>query len=323
MRIAVFGAGAIGAYLGLYLTLAGEDVTLIARGPHLEAMRRDGVRLRGDGEEKVARPRCVGDSREAGPQDCVILALKAQSVSSAVQAVLPLLGPETPVVTAQNGVPWWYFFRLPGPWEGRRLESVDPGGLIWDSIGPRRAIGCVVYPACEIVEPGVIRHLEGDRFTLGEPDGSRSERVSEIARVLIRSGLKAPVRRRIRNEIWVKLWGNVAFNPISALTRATLEDICRDADTRAYVRAVMLEVEEVARALGEEMPIGVEARIQGAENVGAHKTSMLQDLEQGRPLEIEAIVGAVVELARITAVPTPNLDGLYGMVRLLASSVGP
>jgi 2-dehydropantoate 2-reductase len=246
--------------------------------------------------------------------------MKAHQVAPALEGIQELLGPRTAVVTAQNGIPWWYFYGVEGSHAGRRLESVDPGGHIWAAIGPERAIGCVVYPACEIAAPGVIRHIEGDRFTLGEPDSSRSDRVTELAQALVKAGLKAPVRPRIRSEIWLKLWGNVAFNPISALTRATLEDICRDPATRAYARTVMLETQAVAEALGEKMAVDVDARINGAEAVGAHKTSMLQDLERGREMEIEALVGAVVELARVTDVETPALDGLYGLVRLLAQS---
>lgn len=320
MRIAIYGAGAIGAYLGAHLIEAGEDVTLIARGPHLEAMRARGLRVLEGGRDLVIRPRCTSDPAEAGHQDYVVLAMKAHQVAPALDGIIALLGPDTAVVTAQNGVPWWYFYRHGGGLEGRRLESVDPGGRIWDAIGVERAIGCVVYPACEIVEPGVVRHVEGDRFSLGEPDGSRSERCQALAGAMVRGGLKAPLRPRIRGEMWLKLWGNVAFNPISALTRATLEDICRDPATRSYTRAVMLEVQSVALALGEDMPVDIEARIQGAQNVGAHKTSMLQDLEQGREMEIDAISGAVVELARITGVETPFLDNLHGLVTLLAAS---
>jgi len=317
MRIAVYGAGAVGAYLGAGLASAGADVTLIARGEHLEAMRRDGVRVIEGGRERTVRVLCLGDPREAGPQDYVIVALKAHQVSAATEGIRALLGPETAVVTAQNGIPWWYFYGVEGPLRGRRLESVDPGGRIWDAIGPQRAIGCVVYPACEVAAPGVIRHIEGDRFTLGEPTGERSERVEALAAKFTAAGFRAPVRRNIRNEVWVKLWGNVAFNPISVLTRATLAAVCADPLTRAFARAVMLEAQEVARALGEEMPVSVDARIEGAARVGDHKTSMLQDLEQGRQMEVDALVGAVVELGGLTGVPTPLLQGLYGMVRLL------
>ena len=320
MKIAVFGAGAIGGYLGAKLAQAGTDVTLVARGPHLEAMQSRGLRLIEGGEETTVHPRAVADGREAGTQDYVILALKAHSITPALTSIAPLLGPETAVVTAQNGVPWWYFYGLPGEWRDRRLESVDPGGLIWEKIGPQRAIGCVVYPACEVVEPGVVRHVEDERFSLGELDGSRSERVARLAQALIATGLRAPVRSRIRGEIWLKLWGNLALNPISALTRATLAQACGDPAIRAFAREVMLEAEAVAVALGEKMPVGVDARLNGAAAMGAHKTSMLQDLEAGRPLEIEAISGAVVELARLTGVASPRLEALHGLVRLLALS---
>ncbi|MBM3140451.1 MAG: 2-dehydropantoate 2-reductase [Chloroflexi bacterium] len=320
MRIAVFGAGAIGGYLGAMLSLAGEEVTLVARGPHLAAMRARGLRLQIEGEERVAHPRCVEDPAEAGPQDAVFLTLKAHQVPPVVDGLRALLRAEAPVVTAQNGVPWWYFHRLEGPWEGRRLESVDPGGRIWEGIGPERAIGCVVYPATEIVEPGVIRHVEGDRFTLGEPDGSSSERVTALAKALVGARLRAPVRRNIRNDLWVKLWGNVAFNPISALTRATLDVVCTDPGTRALARGVMLEAAEVAKALGEELPLDVERRIDGAARVGAHRTSMLQDIERGRPTEVDAIVGAVAELGRIAGVATPQIEMLAALVRQLEAT---
>ena len=318
-KFAIFGAGAIGGYLGAKLALAGLDVTLIARGPHLAAMQKDGLRVIEGEAEHVVRPRCLADSREAGPQDYVILTVKAHSVAPALDAITPLLGPETAVVTAQNGIPWWYFYKLPGPWQDHRLESVDPGGRIWQAIGPQRAIGCVVYPACEVVAPGVIRHVEDSRFSLGEPDGTRSQRAVRLARALVGAGLRAPLRGRIRREIWLKLWGNVALNPLSALTRATLAEMCAQPATRAFARAVMAEVEAVAAALGERMAVDVDARLAGAGGVGAHKTSMLQDLEAGRPMEVEALTGAVVELARLTGVATPSLDALDGMIRLLAA----
>jgi 2-dehydropantoate 2-reductase len=318
MRIAIFGAGAIGGYMGAKLALAGADVTLIARGPHLAAMQKDGLKLIEGGRESVTHPKLAADSREAGPQDYVVLAVKAHSVSPALNAIEPLLGPETAVVTAQNGVPWWYFYKLDGPWQDRRVESVDPSGHIWETIGPQRVIGCVVYPACEIEAPGVIRHTDDNRFSLGEPDGSRSERAAALAQALIGAGLRAPLRSRIRGEIWVKLWGNVALNPLSALTRSTLAQIVAEPATRSFARAVMLEVEAVAAALGEKMAVDLEARLNGAGEVGEHKTSMLQDLELGRPMEVDAVVSAVVELGRVTGVATPNLDALDGMIRLLA-----
>jgi 2-dehydropantoate 2-reductase len=320
MRIAIFGAGAIGGYMGAKLALAGADVTLIARGPHLAAMQKDGLKLIEGGRESVTHPKLAADSREAGPQDYVVLAVKAHSVSPAMSAIEPLLGPETAVVTAQNGVPWWYFYKLGGPWQDRRVESVDPGGRIWEAIGPQRVIGCVVYPACEIEAPGVIRHADDNRFSLGEPDGSRSERAAALAQVLIAGGLRAPVRNRIRGEIWVKLWGNVALNPLSALTGATLAQIVGEPATRSFARQVMVEVEAVATELGEKMAVDVEARLNGAGDVGEHKTSMLQDLERGRPMEVDAVVSAVVELAGVTGVATPNLDALDGMIRLLAGA---
>jgi 2-dehydropantoate 2-reductase len=324
VKIAIFGAGAIGGYMGAKLAASGVDVTLIARGPHLEAMQRDGLRLiEPDGSEIVTHPRLAADSREAGPHDYVVLAVKAHSISPALDAITPLIGPETAVVTAQNGVPWWYFYGIDSPYRDRHLESVDPGGRIWDAIGPQRVIGCVVYPATEIESPGVIRHDdEENRFSLGEPDNTRSDRAANLAAVLNAAGLRAPLRRNIRGEIWVKLWGNVAMNPISALTRATLAQIGADPATRAFARNVMLEVEAVANALGEKMAVDVDARLNGATEVGEHKTSMLQDLELGRPMEVDAIVSAVVELARITGTQTPFLGALDGMIRLLVKNRG-
>jgi len=322
MRLAIFGAGAIGGYMGAKLAAKGDvDVTLIARGPHLAAMQKDGLRLiEEDGSEFVTRPNVLADTREAGPQDYVVLAVKAHSIAPALDAITPLLGPDTAVVTAQNGVPWWYFYGVGGHHAGRRLETVDPGGRIWDAIGPGRVIGCVVYPACEIEAPGVIRHTDDNRFSLGEPDGSRTERVSALAKALIDAGLRAPVRNRIRGEIWVKLWGNVALNPLSALTRATLAQLCGEPATRAFARNVMLEVQAVAEALGERMAVDVDARLNGAAEVGEHKTSMLQDLELGRPMEVDAVVSAIVELARVTQAETPYLDALDGMIRLLVKA---
>jgi 2-dehydropantoate 2-reductase len=320
VRLAIFGAGAIGGYMGAKLSQRGDvDVTLIARGPHLAAMQLNGLRLiEPDGSETVTHPRLVADSRDAGPQDYVVLAVKAHSISPALDAINPLLGPDTAVVTAQNGVPWWYFYGVEGPHANRRVESVDPGGRIWDAIGPQRVVGCVVYPACEIESPGVIRHDDAEnRFSLGEPDGSRSDRASALAKALIEAGLRAPLRNRIRGEIWVKLWGNVALNPLSALTRATLAQICGEPATRAFARKVMLEVQSVAEAFGEKMMVDVDARLTGAGEVGEHKTSMLQDLELGRPMEVDAVVTAVVELARVTGVEAPYLDALDGMIRLL------
>jgi 2-dehydropantoate 2-reductase len=321
MRVAVYGAGAIGGLLGAYLARTDAEVSLIARGPHLAAMRERGLEVRGVSPFTV-HPRCTDDPAELGRQDYVIIALKAHSVPGVVDAVGPLLASETAVVFAVNGVPWWYFHRLPGPYEGRRLESVDPGGRQWDVIGPERALACVVYPAAEVVEPGVIEHVEGDRFSLGEPSGEVSERAQRLSRLLIGAGLKAPVRPRIRDEIWVKLWGNLSFNPISALTGATLDAIVADEGTRAVARAMMLEAQAIGERLGVRFGVDVDRRIAGAAAVGAHKTSMLQDLERGRPMEINALVTAVQELGRLVEVPTPTVDTVLALVRQRARLAG-
>lgn len=326
MKVCVYGAGAIGGYLGVMLARSGVEVTLIARGAHLAAMKENGLRLKLSaemgGEELVARPRCTDDPKEAGPQDYVIIALKAHSVPGVVDAMQPLLGPETAVVTAVNGIPWWYFHGLDGPYRDRRLESVDPGGRQWDGIGPERAIGCVVYPATEVVAPGIIEHVEGDRFTLGEPSGEKTPRVERLSAALIAAGLKAPVRPRIRDEIWVKLWGNLSFNPISALTHATLDVIATHPDSQPVAKAMMLEAQAIAEALGVRFGINVDKRIAGAAAVGAHKTSMLQDLERGRPMEIDALVGSVQEMGRLVGIPTPTIDTVLGLVRLRARVAG-
>ncbi len=323
MRICVFGAGAIGGYLAAKLAAREEnEVALVARGPHLEAIRSTGLVLV-EGEKRTStRPRASADSRELGPQDYVVVTLKAHQIPAAVPAIEALLGPETAIVWAVNGVPWWYFHGLDGPWRDRRLASVDPGGRIWDRLDPKRAIGCVVYPAAEVHEPGVVTLIEGDRFSLGEPDGSRSERVERLARALVSAGLKAPVRPRIRDEIWVKLWGNLAFNPLSALTRATLDVICADPGTRAVARAMMVEAQTVAEKLGVRFAIDVDKRIEGAAAVGAHRTSMLQDLERGRPMEIDALVTAVLELAKLVEVATPTTATVHALVTLEARVAG-
>jgi len=323
MRICVFGAGAIGGYLAAKLAAREENaVSLVARGPHLEAIRNNGLVLVEGERRTVTRPRASSDARELGPQDYVVVTLKAHQIPAAVPAIEALLGPETAIVWAVNGVPWWYFYGLEGPWRDRRLESVDPGGVIWDRLDPKRAIGCVVYPAAEVHEPGVVTLVEGDRFSLGEPDGSRSERVERFAKALVAAGLKAPVRPKIRDEIWVKLWGNLAFNPISALTRATLDVICGDPPTRAVARAMMVEAQRVAEKLGVRFAIDVDKRIEGAAAVGAHKTSMLQDLERGRPMEIDALVTAVLELAKLVEVTTPTITAVHALVTLEARVAG-
>jgi 2-dehydropantoate 2-reductase len=316
MKICIFGAGAIGGYLAAQLADSGHEITLIARGPHLEALRQDGLTLQIGDEEKVFPVNCTDDPSVPGPQDCVILALKAHSVSPIVDRIIPLLGPETTIVTAQNGILWWYFYGLPGPWENRHLDSADPGAKIWRTLGPERAIGCVVYPSCEIVRPGVVRHLHGNRFMLGEPDGSKSDRVVELGRILTEAGLKAPIRKKIRDDIWLKLLGNATFNPVSVLTGATLEQLGRDTDIRAIIYEMMNEAWEVASRLGVKFSMDIERRINAAIDVGAHKTSMLQDFENGRPLEIDALVGAVSELGRLIDVPTPTIDEILALVRL-------
>ena len=323
MKICIVGAGAIGGLLGAKLALAGEDVTFIARNKNLAAINARGFRLiQQDGSAlHAAKVHAVEHMAEAGPQDAVLLTLKAHQVRDVLPGMRALFGPNTLVVTMINGVPWWYFHKLGGPYEGRRLSSVDPDGALAGAIEPERIIGSVVYPAAELVEPGVVRVIEGNRFTLGELDGSRSERVERLSQTFMRAGFKSPVARDIRAEMWVKLWGNLSFNPISALTHATLEDICRFPPTRALAARMMLEAQAVAERLGVKFKITLEQRIAGAEAVGAHKTSMLQDVEHGRALELEALVGAVVELGRITETPTPTIEAVYAATLLLATGL--
>ena len=311
MKIAIFGAGAIGGLLGVKLAAAGADVTFIARGPHLEAMQANGVTLKTGEETIVVRPRCISDAAEAGVQDYVVVTLKAHSLPSAAPDIAKMMGPESAVVTGINGVPYWYFYGLEGPWRDRRVESVDPGGKLWDILPPSQAIGSVIYPAAEVIAPGVIEHTDGDRFSLGEPDGSRSPRVEALSKAMIAAGLKAPVRPKIRDEIWVKLWGNLAFNPLSALTLSTLDRLAGRADLREVARSMMVE----AKALGVRFAIDVEKRIDGAAEVGEHKTSMLQDLERGRPMEIDALLGAVVELGEVVEQPMPVCRTVLALLR--------
>lgn len=318
MKICIFGAGAIGGYMGAKLAAVGAEVSLVARGPHLAAMQDNGLTLIEEGETRTHKVRAVADARELGPQDYVILTLKAHSVPPVVPAILPLLGEGSTLVSGVNGLPWWYFHRLGGTHEGYRLASVDPGGVQWDGFGPERVLGCVVYPAAEVEAPGVVRHIEGNRFSLGEPSGERSARAVALSEALTAAGLKAPVRPRLRDEIWVKLWGNLSFNPISALTHATLDVLCTDPGTRGVARAMMLEAQGIAEALGVTFPIDVERRIDGGAAVGAHRTSMLQDLEAGRPMEIEALVGSVQEVGRLVGLPTPTIDTVLALIRLRA-----
>jgi 2-dehydropantoate 2-reductase len=323
LKIAVVGAGAIGGYLGAKLSLAGEEVTVVARNRNLEAISARGLKLiLEDGTEQHAPAvKAVQVPSDAGPQDVVLLAVKAHQVIDLLPAMRGLFGPNTMVVTLINGVPWWYFHKLAGPWEGRVLESVDPGGRIAAQIEPERIIGSVVYPASELVEPGVVKVIEGNRFTLGELDGTRTERIDALSKVMIAAGFKAPVSKDIRGEIWVKLWGNLSFNPISALTHATLESICRHPPTRALAAAMMTEAQAVGEALGVEFKVSLDKRIAGAEAVGAHKTSMLQDVEHGRAIELQALVGSVLELGRITGKPTPTIEAVHALASLLTATL--
>jgi 2-dehydropantoate 2-reductase len=317
VKFVIVGAGATGAFLGARLARAGVDVTLVARGAHLAAMRERGVEVRDDGGSFVAHPPCTDDLSVVTEADAVFLTLKAHSLPDIAPRLGPLLGPDTAIVTGQNGIPWWYFERHGGPLDGTRLRTVDPGGIIATHIDARRVVGCVVYPATSIIAPGVIQHVEGNRFSLGELDGTTTERCRAIAAALIKGGLKAPIRPRIRDEIWLKLLGNVCFNPLSALTRATMAQIATDPEMRPVAQAMMEEADSVARALGIDLAIGVEQRLAGAEKVGAHKTSMLQDVERGRPLEVEALIGAVLEIATLLGLSLPHLRTVYACARLL------
>ncbi len=323
MRICVFGAGAIGGYVAARLMMAGRvRPVVIARGAHLDTIRSKGLTLDEGGEETTVPVEASANGADFGEQDYVLLALKAHSVAPALDAIAPLLGPETALVTLQNGLPWWYFYRHGGALEGTRLAAVDPDGAIWERIGPERAIGGVVYAATEVTAPGVIRHVSHSRLSLGEPSGEKSQRVTALATELVAAGLQAPVRPDIRTEIWVKLWGNLSFNPVSALTGHTLEQIVADPDTRSVVRAMMIEAQTIAEKLGVRFPIDVDRRIEGARQVGAHKTSMLQDLERGRMLEIDALVTAVQEAGRLTATATPAIDTVLALTRSLAIARG-
>ncbi|QOZ25112.1 2-dehydropantoate 2-reductase [Bradyrhizobium sp. CCBAU 51753] len=314
MRICIYGAGAIGGYLGVEFMRAGADVSLIARGAHLAAMRQNGLKLLIGDEERVVHPRCTDDPRELGEQDFIIISLKAHSITGVIEQMQPLLGPRTRIVTAVNGIPYWYFYKHGGRLEGSTLESIDRGGRQWRELGPERAIGCVVYPATEIEAPGVIRHVYGNNFPLGEPSGEITSDITSLSELFTAAGMKAPVLERIRDEIWLKLWGNVCFNPISALTHATLDVICTDPATRALSKAIMLESQAIAESLGVKFRVDVERRIEGARKVGAHKTSMLQDLERGRPVEIDPLITVVQEMGRMTGIATPALDAVLALV---------
>jgi len=322
MKITVFGAGAIGGFMGAKLALAGQEVTLIARGPHLAAMRERGLKLISEGETHVVRPRVTSDAREVGPQDYVILGVKAHALPGIADAVQPLLGAKTTLVPAVNGVPWWYFYKHGGPYEGTKLQSVDPGGALWDKLPPSRVLGCIVYPATELVEPGVVEHTYSNRFDVGEPDGSKSERAQAFSRAMIEAGFRCPIRPRIRDNLWIKLWGNLSFNMICALTLSGLESVTADPGTRGVARQMMVEGQAVAEKLGVQFPLDVDARIAGAADVGVHKPSTLVDLERGRPMEIDPILGAVVEMGRLVGLPTPTCDTVLALVRQRARAAG-
>jgi len=323
MKITIYGAGAIGAHLGGMLAQTDVDVSLIARGPHLAAMQANGLTCRfQDGSEFNVRPRAVENPGELGPQDYVIVTLKAHQSPHVVEAMRPLLGPETAVVTAMNGVPWWYFHGLGGELEGRSLESVDPGRAQWDGLGPERAIGMVVHPATEIVEPGVMLHMEGDAYPIGEPSGEKTERISALSDALTAAGLRAPIRSKIRDDIWMKLWGNMCLNPVSALTGATLAGMGRDDGVRALLFEIAAEGRAVGEAVGARFRVTAERRLNAAFEVGEHKTSMLQDLERGRPMEIDALATAVSELGKAAGVATPQLDAVLALVKLRARTAG-
>jgi len=320
MRFLIAGAGAIGAYIGARMAHAGFDVTLFARGPHLRAMQEHGVQVKSSDGDFVARPTMAGSLEEVGPMDVVFLGVKAHGLPQLAPQLKPVLGPETTVVSTQNGIPWWYFQGFGGEMEGLRLERIDPGGVISSAIEARSVVGSIVYFSTEISSPGVIQHIEGNRISLGEPNGSRSDRCRQIAEALIASGLRCPITTRIRPEIWVKVLGNASLNPVSALTRATLVQMLRDPGVSSVIRNIMEEVEAVSRKLGMELPVSIDQRMAGAEKVGEHKTSMLQDLEAGRPLELEALVGAVVELGERVGLAMPHTRTVYNCTKLLAQS---
>ncbi len=322
MKVAIVGAGAIGGYLGVRLAKIGVDVTFIARGENLKAIQSKGMQLieeDGTSFTTVNINACSID--EATPHDYVFLTMKSHQVAPVANSMSRLLDENSCLVTMQNGVPWWYFYQLQGEFQGTQLQSVDPEGVLWKTLGPERVIGSVVYPAAELIAPGVVKVIEGNRFTLGEPSGEKSERVSKLAQTMIAAGFKTPVSSDIRSELWVKLWGNLTFNPVSALTHATLEDICTFPLTRELATQMMREAQQVGERLGVQFKIPIEKRIAGAQAVGAHKTSMLQDIEQGKAPELDALLGSVVELGKIAQVATPTLNTVYALMRLLSESV--
>lgn len=322
MKICIYGAGAIGGFMAVGLAQSGAEVSLIARGPHLRAIQENGLTVRGKDGERNAKLRATSDPAELGPQDYVIVALKAHQAWEVAEAMKPLLGPDTAVVTAQNGIPWWYFYGFEGQFANLQLQSVDPDGRQWRTIGPERAIACTVYPATEITEPGVIKHIYGDRFGLGEPTGQITERLTRLAEAFEKGGLKPKIDPKIRDDIWLKLWGNLCFNPISALTRATLDIVATDPGTRAVARGMMAEAEKIARRIGTHFRVGIERRIDGAASVGAHRTSMLQDLDKGRPIELDALLTVVQEMGRLVDVDTPTIDIVLALTQQMGRVAG-
>jgi 2-dehydropantoate 2-reductase len=314
--ICIFGAGAIGGYVGARLAHKGEaEVSLIARGAHLEAMQARGLTLKQGGETIIVHPRLTANPAELGHQDFIILTLKAHAVPGIIDALQPLIGKDTAILFAQNGVPWWYFYKHGGPHDGRRLESVDPGGAIWSRIGPERALGCIVWQAAEIEAPGVVAHRYGDRMPVGEPSGEASARVTVLSRLLTAAGIKSPVRNNLRNEIWLKLWQNLSFNPVSVLTNGTLGELAADQGTHRVIKTMMEEARAVGESLGVTFAFDVEKRIEMTAKVGAHRTSMLQDAEAGRPTELDALLGVVIELASLTGIATPGLQLVYDLAK--------
>jgi 2-dehydropantoate 2-reductase len=319
-KICVFGAGAIGGMVAAMLARKGEaDISLVARGANLAAIQQQGLRLRRDGEEFVTRPRAAANAAELGHQDFVFLTIKAHGIAPAIDQIRPLLGAETAILFAQNGLPWWYFHRHGGPLDGRRLASVDPGDAIWAGLGPERAIGAVVWQSAELAAPGIVVHGYGDRMPIAEPSGEKSARAALLSRLLTSAGIKSPVRADIRPELWLKLWGNLSFNPVNALVGGTLESLARDEGTRQVIRAMMEEAQAVARALGISFAVGIDERMAMAEKVGAHRTSMLQDIEAGRPTELDALLGSVIELGAMTKIATPALRLVYDLVKFRAA----
>ena len=317
-KICVVGAGAIGGLMAAKFALAGNDVTVIDQGAHLAAIKKNGLKLEWhDGKAETAKVKAADTPAEAGKQDIVVLAVKAHFLDQVVRDIDSLLGPDTVVLTVQNGLPWWYFQKLGGRYDNQRLQSLDPSGVLTKKIDPNRVIGCVVYPAAAVTAPGVIHHVEGDRFPIGELDGKSTDRVKELHDVFVKAGLQSRVLKDIRSEIWLKAWGNLSFNPISALTHATLVDICRFAETRELAATMMKEAQDIAQKLGVTFRVSIEKRIAGAEAVGAHKTSMLQDVEAGRSLETEALIGSILEMARLTNTPAPAIESVYALVKLL------